>query len=177
MITATTEITKPSDTQIVMTRRIPAPRELVFKAWTDPALLARWWGPHGFTNPVCELDVRPGGTYRIVMRSPEGVDYPVVGEYREVIEPELLVYTDTFDAMPEEWLDQMRSHLPPGEQGRIPPIIVTVTFEPRDGGTLLTLDSQLASRALRDAVLQMGAADGWSQSFERLEALMAEMTT
>jgi uncharacterized protein YndB with AHSA1/START domain len=79
---------------IVITREFDAPRELVFKAWTDPKHIAQWWRPKGFTNPVCELDVRVGGAWHIVMRAPNGTAYPCGGVYREVVEPERLVFTN-----------------------------------------------------------------------------------
>ena len=65
----------------------------MFKAWTDPKHVAPWWGPHGFTNPVCELDARPGGAIRIHMRGPDGTVYPMTGVYQEIVEPERLVFT------------------------------------------------------------------------------------
>src|SRR5580704_17141265 len=80
--------------EVIITRIFDAPRSLVFKAWTDPKHIQRWWGPKGFTNPVCELDVRVGGAWRIVMRGPNGVDYPGSGVYREIVEPERLVFTN-----------------------------------------------------------------------------------
>ena len=73
----------------LVVRELDAPRALVFQAWTDPAHMARWWGPHNFTNPVCEIDLRAGGAHRIVMRSPDGVDYPIKGVYRGVAGAEL----------------------------------------------------------------------------------------
>src|SRR5713226_3505963 len=84
---------KPAMPALVITRVFDAPRELVFKVWTDPKHLALWWGPHGFTNPVCEVDLRPGGSILIHMRGPNGVVYPMKGVYREIIEPERLVFT------------------------------------------------------------------------------------
>src|ERR1700720_2154803 len=85
---------KPSVGQeLVFTRVFDAPRSLVFAAWTDPKHMAAWWGPKGFTNPVCELDVRPGGVIRIDMRGPDGTVYPMTGAYREVVAPERLVFT------------------------------------------------------------------------------------
>ena len=72
-----------------------ARRERVFKAWTDPKLVQRWWGPHGLTNPVCEIDARPGGAIRIHMQGPEGTIYPMIGVYKEVVEPERIVFTNT----------------------------------------------------------------------------------
>jgi uncharacterized protein YndB with AHSA1/START domain len=79
--------------EFVITREFDAPRELVFKAWTDAKYLAQWWGPRGFTNPVCEWDARPGKAIRVVMRAPNGTDYPMAGEFREVVAPERLVFT------------------------------------------------------------------------------------
>src|SRR5471032_189957 len=79
--------------EFVITREFAAPRELVFKAWTDPKHLAQWWGPKGFTNPVCEWDARPGGKIYDVMRAPNGTDYPMGGAFQEVAAPERLVFT------------------------------------------------------------------------------------
>ncbi len=73
-----------SEWDLVMTREFDAPRELVFKAWTDAKQTAQWWGPKGFTNPVCELDVRVGGAIRIHMRAPDGVVYPMTGVFEEI---------------------------------------------------------------------------------------------
>jgi uncharacterized protein YndB with AHSA1/START domain len=77
--------TGSNEREVVITRIFDAPRALVFQAWTDPKQMAQWWGPHGMSNPICEMDVRPGGAYRIVMRNPNGVDYPMKGVYREVV--------------------------------------------------------------------------------------------
>ena len=79
--------------ELVLTRVFNAPRERVWKAWTDPNQVAQWWGPAGFTNPRCEVDVRPGGVLRIDMRGPDGTVYPMSGVYREVVSPERLVFT------------------------------------------------------------------------------------
>src|ERR1700739_5045499 len=82
-----------AEREVIITRIFDAPRELVFKAWTDPKHVAQWWGPKGFTNPVCELDVRVGGAIRIHMRSPDGSVYPMKGEFREIVPPERLRFT------------------------------------------------------------------------------------
>src|SRR5579864_4389397 len=76
-----------------MTRVFDAPRKVVFAAWTDPKQMAQWWGPTGFTTPVCELDVRPGGAIRIDMRAPDGTIYPMTGVYKEIVPPERIVFT------------------------------------------------------------------------------------
>jgi uncharacterized protein YndB with AHSA1/START domain len=83
-----------AEREVVITRVFDAPRSLVFKAWTDPEHMARWWGPTGFTNTICELDARVGGAWRIVMRSPAGIEYPCGGVYRGIVEPERLVFTN-----------------------------------------------------------------------------------
>jgi uncharacterized protein YndB with AHSA1/START domain len=80
--------------ELTITRTFAAPREQVWRAWTDPRHLAAWWGPEGLTNPVCEVDVRPGGSIHIVMRDPDGTDYPMRGEFREIVAPERLVFTN-----------------------------------------------------------------------------------
>src|ERR1700739_195794 len=90
---ATTAEAKLAEREITITRVSDAPRLLVFKAWTDAKALAQWWGPKGFTNPVCELDVRVGGAIRIHMRSPDGSVYPMKGEFREIVPPERLRFT------------------------------------------------------------------------------------
>src|SRR5260370_32009472 len=92
--TMATSSTKPNEEhELVLTRVFDAPRELVFKVWTDPKHVARWWGPHRFTNPVCELDLRPGGAILIHIRSPDGIVYPMTGVFQEVVPPERLVFT------------------------------------------------------------------------------------
>lgn len=162
------------DRAFTLTRWFDASRDRVWRAWTDPAQLAIWWGPHGFTNPEVEADFRPGGKLRIVMRSPDGVDFPAVGEILEVDPPSRLVFTDDItDQAPAEWrarLDRNRPSSPPGSPLRM---IVEVTFEERDGGTLLTVVDTFASNEDRDAIMRDGAVAGWSESMERLEALVA----
>jgi uncharacterized protein YndB with AHSA1/START domain len=160
--------TNPRD--FVITRQVRAPRAVVFAAWTEPARLARWWGPEGFTTPVCEADVRPGGAWRIVMRGPDGVEYPIKGVYREVVAPERLVFTDNWEEHPAEWQEQLRRSAG-GDIGR--EALNTVTFEERDGGTLITIRTRFESAAVRDAMVQTGMQDGWSQSLDRLEAALA----
>src|SRR5437868_7359642 len=80
--------------ELTITRIFDAPRELVFKAWIDPKHVAQWWGPKGYTNPVCELDVRPGGAMNITMLGPDGVLIPTRGIFQEIVEPERIVFTN-----------------------------------------------------------------------------------
>ncbi len=152
----TTKAAPFASREITINRVFAAPRALVFAAWTEPKRMAQWWGPHGFTNPVCELDVRPGGALHIVMRAPDGTDYPMNGVFREVVVPERLAFT--FAA-----LDQGKPVL----EG-----LTTVTFAEDGGGTKLTVHSR--ATALVDYAARMieGMEAGWTQSIERLEALV-----
>ena len=165
--------TMTPEREFVIFRIFDAPREAVFKAWTDPKCLALWWGPKGFTNPICELDVRPGGVYRIVMRSIEGVDYPVKGVYREVIKPERLVMTIDCSEHPAEWHDLVKPDRARGEDNPAGEMLGTVIFEDIGGRTKLTVRTHFQSTAIRDAMLKLGMSEGWSQSFDRLADYLA----
>lgn len=134
--------------EFVVTRVFDAPRRLVFKAWVEPERAAIWWGPHGFTTVSCKMDVRPGGAWRRCMRSPEGNDYWKRGVYREIVEPERLVFT---------YLDEDAD----GHTG--PETLVTVTFAEHGGKTKLTLrQSGFDEAASRDA-----HQGGWTSCMER----------
>lgn len=160
------------DREFVIGRTIKAPRDRVFEAWTDAALLARWWGPKDFGNPVCEIDPRPGGAWRVVMRSPEGADYPVKGVYREVTRPSRLVMTDDCSEHPEEWHDQVNPSRTKGAEKPALESLSTVTFEDEGGGTRLTIRTVFETAAIRDTMIKMGMEEGWSQSLDRLEEVL-----
>jgi len=160
------------DGDFVLTRIFKAPRALVFKAWTDPRQMAQWWGPRHFTNPVCELDVRPGGAWRIVMRGPDGSEHPAKGFYREIVEPERIVWTIDHSDLPDEWHDMVNPNRPKGQGKPKIEVLSTVTFEEIDGQTKLTIRSRFESAAIRDAMLKIGMNEGWSQSLERLAAVV-----
>jgi uncharacterized protein YndB with AHSA1/START domain len=166
--------TPPPDREFVITRVFDAPRDLVWKAWTDPKHMAQWWGPHGFTNPVCEMDVRPGGAWRIVMRGPDGALHPAKGVYREVVEPERLVMTINHSELSEEWHDLVNPNR--DRAAGKPPLeaLSTVTCEEQGDKTKLTIRLRFDSAAVRDALLRIGMSEGWSQSLERLAALVAK---
>lgn len=156
--------------EYVQTRMFGAPRELVFACWTDPARMAKWWGPHQFTNPVCELDARPGGKWRIVMRGPDGSEHPAFGTFLEVIPPEKLVMSMDHSELSEEWHDRVN----PGRdrsKGK-PKIAVTMTvlFEEVGGKTKLTIRQSFESAAVLASLLKIGMTQGWAQSLERLDA-------
>jgi uncharacterized protein YndB with AHSA1/START domain len=139
---------------IVIERIVDAPPAVVFQCWIDPGHLARWWAPHGFTNPLCELDVRVGGTWRIVMRAPDGTEYPCHGVYQEIVAAERLVFTNiATDAAGTPVLDGL----------------TTVTFAETGGKTKMTVTT--GATALTDiacAYLE-GMEIGWTQSLERLD--------
>lgn len=139
--------------ELVIARLIDAPRSRVFQAWTDPHELVCWWGPNGFTTPVCELDVRPGGGFSMAVCDPEGELYPIRGIYREVVLHERLAYSD--DWAPEVGLSQT-SH-------------VTVDFNDQAGKTLLKVHAHFESPEARDTMEQQGLIEGWLEGLERLE--------
>jgi len=166
---------EPDEREFVITRVFDAPRALVFKAWTDPKHMAQWWGPHTFTNPVCEMDVRPGGAYRIVMRGPDGDLHPARGVYREVVEPDRLVMTINHSELSDEWHDLVNPNR--DKAAGKPPleVLATVTFEDQGDKTKLTIRLRFDSAAVRDALLKLGMAQGWSQSLERLAELLTKV--
>lgn len=142
--------------ELVITRIFDAPRELVFKAWTEPKHLAQWWGPKGFTNPVCELDLRPGGAILIHMTGPDGIVYPNKGIFHEVAPPERLVLTTSAfeDASGQPQLE----------------VLNTITFAEMDKGskTKLTLRAVVVKSAPAMAASLAGMEEGWNQSLDRL---------
>jgi uncharacterized protein YndB with AHSA1/START domain len=147
---------EPAERVLVIERVFDAPRDLVFKAWTEPERVAQWWGPRGFKSTVLgKMDVRPGGSYRIHMRSPEGTDHWLKGRYHEVAVPERIVCTF-------EWLDA------DGNAAR-PETVLTVTFEDLGKKTKLTLHQSIfESESARDLHNQ-----GWSGALDRLAEYVA----
>jgi uncharacterized protein YndB with AHSA1/START domain len=157
---------EPAGKDLVITRVFDAPRELVWKAWTEPEHCMRWWGPKGFTCPVCRVDLRVGGAYLNCMRSPEGQDYWSTGVYREIVPPERLVCTDSF-------ADEKGNVVPATHYGMSADfpleMLVTVTFGEEAGKTRLTLEHAglPPGKDLDDC------RAGWSQSFDKLAAALA----
>jgi uncharacterized protein YndB with AHSA1/START domain len=142
------------DRELVFSRVFDAPRSVVFRAWTDPQQVAKWWGPQGFSVAFLEMDVRPGGAWRKCMRSPESVDYWRRGVYREVVEPERLVFTYISDDPASD----------PGHE-----TIVTVIFADHGAKTLMTFrQAEFESVAARDS-----HQGGWSSCMERFAAYLA----
>ena len=154
-------ITTPSDREIAMIREFDAPRELVFEAYTTPALLKRWLGvQEKWTMAVCEVDLRPGGRYRYLWRGPDGTEMGMGGTFKEVTAPERIVATEKFD---ESWY--------PGEAE------TTLTLVETNGRTTLTLTVRYESLAARDSVLQTGAVEGVALSLDNLAGILSELTT
>jgi len=152
--------TDSSKWDLVMTRVFDAPRELVFKAWIETKHVAQWWGPAGFTNPVCEVDARKGGAIRIHMRAPNGVVYPMTGVFQEIDEPGRLVFiSSALDEKGNSMFD----------------ILNTVTFEDQRGKTTLTLQARVIQETAVAPQYLKGMELGWSQSLDRLAAQVAKM--
>lgn len=152
----------PMEAELTLTRHYPAPPELVFRAWTDPVLLARWWGPRGFTNTVCEVDARVGGGLRIVMRSPDGDEHPMRGVFREVTPHRRITFTNTaVDADDDVLLDGL----------------TTVSFEPHAGGTRLTLHTHMTGKVPLAAQMLAGMEAGWGGSLDKLGEHLQEQRT
>jgi uncharacterized protein YndB with AHSA1/START domain len=150
-----------SDRELVLTRIINAPREKVYRAWTDPELLKQWNVPSPWTITVAETDVRPGGSSLIVMRSPEGAEYPNRGVYLEVVKNERLVFTDAYT---KAW-----------EPSEKPFMTVILTFEDVSGKTKYTARALHWTVADREAHEKMGFHQGWGICADQLEALVAKL--
>jgi uncharacterized protein YndB with AHSA1/START domain len=164
---ATSQKTKHQNV-LVITRVFNAPREKVWKAWTDPELVKKWWGPQGFTAPFVQLDLRVGGRYLFCMRAPDGKDYWSTGRYKEIDPPMHIVATDSF--ADEHGNVVPASHY--GMEGEFPlELIVDVTFEKLSGGTKFNL-RHIGMPAGQNADL---ARQGWSESFVKLDAVLAAM--
>jgi len=164
-----TKITaEPGEQEIIIEREFDAPRELVWKAWTDPELVKRWWGPKGFTVPFCKIDLRVGGQFLYCMRSPEGKDYWSTGVYREIVPLERIVSTDSF-------ADERGNVVPATHYGMSADfpleMLVTVTFEEHEGKTRLTLHHI----GIPSGTDSDGARQGWTESFDKLAEVLNKL--
>ena len=153
--------TFPADRELVLTRLVDAPREKLYRAWTDPELLKQWFAPKPWTTPVVELDVRPGGSILFVMRSPEGQEMPNHGVYLEVVPNECLVSTDAFT---RAW-----------EPSTKPFMTLIVTFEDEAGRTRYTARVRHWTAEDREAHEKMGFHEGWGLCADQLAALAAKI--
>ena len=152
------KVTLPTDEQIQITRDFDAPRHLVFEAMTKPEHVKRWWGRlgEGYSVPVCEIDLRPGGAWRFVNRHPKG-EVAFYGEYREITPPTRLVFTEIFEQFPDSVS------------------MVTAELADEDGKTQMTVTVRYPSAEVRDMVLASGMTRGAAISYDRLEDLVAEL--
>lgn len=157
MKTRTEDTSAQQERELKLVRVFDAPRSLVFKVWTQPEHFARWLGPKDFTTTSCTMDVRVGGSYRACIRSPEGKNHWMQGVYREIVEPERLVFTFA-------WEDE--NSQPKHET------LVTVTFAQQNGKTRLTFhQAMFESIEARDS-----HNSGWSECFDRLEVYLSNAT-
>jgi uncharacterized protein YndB with AHSA1/START domain len=147
--------------ELILTRILDVPREKLFRAWTEPELLKPWFAPKPWTTSKAELDLRPGGSSLIVMRSPEGQEFPNRGVYLEVVKNQKLVFTDAFV---RAW-----------EPSEKPFMVATITFEDHDGGTRYTARVQHWSVADRETHEQMGFHAGWGICTDQLAAFAATL--
>jgi uncharacterized protein YndB with AHSA1/START domain len=155
--TGVTTYATPNDREIVVTRVVAAPRRVVFDAFSNPKHVPKWLtGPEGITMPICEIDLRPGGAWRYVLRTPDGNEMTLRGTYREVVPVERLVTTESWGP---EW----------------PETVNTVRFTESGGTTTITITVTYASKEVRDAALQSGMKVGMDQGFARLDALLPSL--
>lgn len=146
-------VTLPSDEQILITREFDAPRDLVYRAWTTPELIKRWWGGERGEVTVAESDPRVGGTWRCVMVTGEGSEVAFGGEYREIVPGERIVSTEVYEGMPEA------------------EALNTVTFSETEGRTILTVLVQHKSKEARDAHIESGMEAGMQEGMDLLERI------
>jgi uncharacterized protein YndB with AHSA1/START domain len=147
--TGTLKVTTPTDLEVVMTRIFDAPRAMVFDAFTKCELLKRWMGPRGWSLVVCESDFKAGGTWRFVLRGPDGREMGMHGAVRELVRPERVVHTESFDDFPAASL-------------------VTTLFVEQAGKTTVTITVRCESKQIRDAVIASGMEHGAAESYDRL---------
>jgi uncharacterized protein YndB with AHSA1/START domain len=149
----------PSDREIEFTCRFHRSARLLFEAWTKPEHLRQWWGCEGSSITHCAIDLRVGGSWRLIMRMADGSDHPFLGTYREILHPHRLVYTECYDM---------------SQFGR-PEWLTTVTFEETEAATLVTHTIRHQSREARDGHLQAGMQEGMVQTLMRLNEQTAAM--
>ena len=147
----------PSDREIVFTRVFNAPRALVFEAWTKPEHVMRWYGCASATMTSCDIDLRPGGAYRFVMRLADGTECSQSGIYRDIVPPSRIVCTERFNDDPNR------------------ETLLAITFEERDGKTTMTSTALYRSAADRQAMLDIGVEKGAGESFDRLAEYLKTM--
>jgi len=154
------KVTLPTDEQILITREFDAPRNLVWKAWTTPELVRRWWHAKRGEMTVAEIDLREGGRWRYAMVTPDGMEVAFHGVYREVVPEERLVSTEIYEGVPN------------GEEGAT---LNTATFAEADGRTTLTILVEAPSKEIRDAIIATGMEDGLQDALDLVEEVAASL--
>jgi uncharacterized protein YndB with AHSA1/START domain len=154
------KVTLPTDEQILITRAFDAPRSLVWKAWTTPELVRRWWHAKRGEMTVAEIDLREGGRWRYAMVTPDGMEVAFHGVYREVVPEERLVSTEVYEGVPN------------GGEGAT---LNTATFAEADGRTTLTILVEAPSREIRDAIIATGMEDGLQDALDLVEEVAASL--
>ena len=152
----TAVVSTPTDEQILITREFDAPRHLVFRAYTEPDLVSRWWPGRRGEMQVCEIDLRPGGAWHFVWRKSDGTEMAMRGVYQEIVSPERLVSTESWGG---DW----------------PETLNTLLLSEQDGRTTITSRVLYVSKEARDAALKTGMQDGMSQTYDRLAEYLATL--
>ncbi|MEL7974489.1 SRPBCC family protein [Isoptericola sp. F-RaC21] len=158
--TGTAVLTLPNDTDIHVVRRFAAPAAAVWRVFTEPELIARWWAGKRGTVTSVEIDPRPGGTYRYAMQAEGGFEVAFHGEFTEVVPPERLVHTEVYEGMPD---------------GDSAATLNTYTFVEEDGATTLTLVTRAPSKEVRDAIVESGMEGGMQEGFDLVDELAANL--
>jgi len=157
------KVTLPTDEQILITREFDAPRHLVYKAWTTPELVKRWWHANRGEVTLAEIDLRVGGAWRYVMVTPEGFEVAFHGEYREIVPNERIISTEVYEGLPEGVSEE--------EGGTVN----TATFVEEDRRTTVTLLIQATSKVSRDAIIESGMEDGLQDALDLLEQVAVSL--
>jgi uncharacterized protein YndB with AHSA1/START domain len=153
-------VTLPTDTQIRITREFAAPRHLVYKAWTTPELIRRWWGAKRGSVTLAEVDLRVGGKWRYIAKTDRGFEVAFHGVFREIVANERLVYAEVYEGVPG---------------GDDDPAVVTLTLTESGGRTTLTSLTQLSSRAVRDIIIKSGMEAGMQDAMDLLEEVAVSL--
>jgi uncharacterized protein YndB with AHSA1/START domain len=148
------KVTLPTDTQILITREFDAPKHLVYRAWTTPELVRRWWSARRGEVTVADIDLRVGGAWRFVMIADNGMEVGFHGEYREIVPNERLVSTEVYEGLPD---------------GDSDPALNTLTLEEAGGRTMLTLVVETDTKEQRDAIVESGMEDGLQDALDLVE--------
>ena len=159
----TARVTLPTDEQILITREFDAPRHLVYKAWTTPELVKRWWHAKRGEVTIAEIDLRVGGRWRSVMVTEEGQEVGFHGEYRELVPNERIVSTEVYEGLPEGVSEEEAA------------TVNTATFTEEDGRTTLTILVQATSKASRDAIVESGMEAGLQDALDLLEEVAVSL--